>query len=205
MYINSRLMEVEKEKYKKWYVVNVDSENSNFSLKKDIKIHGDINSDGWDDGNLEIQNSDEEKNHSLLASSRIHIQDSKDEYTFHDNENDHLKDLQSIATYVNGKSILNNNNVFQKSFTIEDVEDVVTTTANCVGEIGIEEEKLPPCIFTKNGYASRGGEKGKDVVKTIGNLSLKVSNATVKGKLVVEEFGPINRDPLKYRKENASF
>jgi hypothetical protein len=53
MYINSRLMEVEKEKYeKKWYVDNVDSENSDFVLKKDIEIHGDADSDSWDDGNL---------------------------------------------------------------------------------------------------------------------------------------------------------
>ena len=62
----------------------------------------------------------------------------------------------------------------------------------------------PPQILTKKGHASRGSKKDKEVEKTIANPSLKVGNASVKGKLVVEDFGPINSSLLKYSKGNAS-
>jgi hypothetical protein len=72
---------------------------------------------------------------------------------------------------------------------------VVTTKANSIGEIGTKEEK---------GHASGGRKKGKEVKKTIANPLLKVDNAFVEGKYIVEEFGPISSSPLKYREENAS-
>jgi hypothetical protein len=44
--------------------------------------------------------------------------------------------------HVNGNGILNNDNILQNSSIIEDVEDVVTTKANSMGEIDTKEEKL---------------------------------------------------------------
>jgi hypothetical protein len=45
----------------------VDLEDSDFAIKKDIKIHGDPELDGWDDGNLGVQNLDGETNYSPIA------------------------------------------------------------------------------------------------------------------------------------------
>jgi hypothetical protein len=128
----------------------------------------------------------------------------EDEYTFRDNADDYLKDLPSIATYVNGNGPLNSDNILWKISTVEDVENVVTTKANSLGEIDTKEEKPPPQILTKKGHASRGSKKGKEVEKTIANPPLKVGIASVKGKLVVEDFGPISSSPLKYSEGNTS-
>jgi hypothetical protein len=70
MYINSWLLAGKEKDEKKWYVNNVDSEDSNFALEEDVKIHGDADLDGWDDGYLWVQNLDEETNSSPLGSSK---------------------------------------------------------------------------------------------------------------------------------------
>ena len=58
VYTNSRLLAKGKEKdEKKWYVDNVDSKDSDFAPEEEFKDHGDLDSDGMDDGNLEIQGS----------------------------------------------------------------------------------------------------------------------------------------------------
>jgi hypothetical protein len=140
MYTNLRLMAEGKEKdEKKWYIDNVDIEDLDFALKEDVKVHGDLDLEGWDDGNLGIQNSDGKTNCSLLASSKNLVRNLEDEYTFRYNGDDHLKDLPSIAVYVNGHGLLNRDNILRKCSTIEDVEDVVTTKANNVGEIDIKK------------------------------------------------------------------
>jgi hypothetical protein len=90
----------------------VDSGDSDSTVKKDIKIHGNLDLDGWDDGNLRNQNLDGETDYGPLASSKICVRDLKDEYAFCDNKDDHLKDLSSIAKYVNGDGVLNNDNIF---------------------------------------------------------------------------------------------
>jgi hypothetical protein len=41
---------------KKWYVDNVDTEDSNSAFKEDVKVHGDWDLDDWNDGNLGVQN-----------------------------------------------------------------------------------------------------------------------------------------------------
>jgi hypothetical protein len=87
-------------------------------------------------------------NHSPLASSRDCVQDPEDKYTFYDDGDNHLNDLSSIAMYMNENGILNSNNIFLKSSTIEDVEDVVTTKATNTGEFCTEEKKSPPLIPT---------------------------------------------------------
>jgi hypothetical protein len=43
---------------KKWYVTNVDSKDLDSALKEDVKFHGNSDSDGWNDGNLGVQNLD---------------------------------------------------------------------------------------------------------------------------------------------------
>jgi hypothetical protein len=59
MYTCSRLMAEGKEKNKKkWYVTNVDSKDLDSALKEDVKFHGNSDSDGWNDGNLGVQNLD---------------------------------------------------------------------------------------------------------------------------------------------------
>jgi hypothetical protein len=119
--------------------------------------------DGWDDGNLGVQDLDGERNCSSLASSRNRVQDSKDQYTFGNDGDDLRKDLPSITMYMNGNGILNNSDILLKSSTVEDVEDVVTTKATSIGKIGTEEEESPPHILIEKGHASGGGKKGKEV------------------------------------------
>jgi hypothetical protein len=65
--------------------------------------------------------------------------------------------LPSIATYVNGNGLLNNDNILQKCSTVEDVENVMTIKPNSIGEIGTKEEKSPPYTLTKKGHGSGGG------------------------------------------------
>jgi hypothetical protein len=55
IYTNLRLLAEGKEKdKKKWYADNVDVEDWDSALEEDVKDHGDLDSDGWDDGNLRI-------------------------------------------------------------------------------------------------------------------------------------------------------
>jgi hypothetical protein len=70
VYTNSRLMTMEKEKE---YVINADLEDLDFSLEEDNEVHGDPNLDGWDDGNLGVQNLDGKTSRSSFASSKNHV------------------------------------------------------------------------------------------------------------------------------------
>jgi hypothetical protein len=55
VYTNSRLMAEGKDKdEKKWYADNVDSEDSDSMPEEEFEDHGDLDSDGMDDGNLGI-------------------------------------------------------------------------------------------------------------------------------------------------------
>jgi hypothetical protein len=58
VYTNSRLLAEEEEKdEKKWYADNVDSEDSDSAPEEEVEEHGDLDSDGWDDGNLGVRDS----------------------------------------------------------------------------------------------------------------------------------------------------
>jgi hypothetical protein len=58
VYTNSRLMAEGKDKdEKKWYADNVDSEDSDSAPEEEFEDHGDLNSDGIDDGNLGVRGS----------------------------------------------------------------------------------------------------------------------------------------------------
>jgi hypothetical protein len=53
VYTNSRLMAEGKDKdEKKWYADNVDSEDLDSAPEEEFEDHGDLDSDGMDDGNL---------------------------------------------------------------------------------------------------------------------------------------------------------
>jgi hypothetical protein len=58
VYTHSRLMAKGKEKdEKKWYVDNVDSEDLDSAPEEEFEDHGDLDSDGMDDGNLGVRGS----------------------------------------------------------------------------------------------------------------------------------------------------
>jgi hypothetical protein len=58
IYTNSRLMAEGKDKdEKKWYVDNVNSEDLDSAPEEEFKDHGDLDSDGLDDGNLGVRGS----------------------------------------------------------------------------------------------------------------------------------------------------
>jgi hypothetical protein len=190
VYTNSRLMAEGKEKdEKKWYVDNAnngDFEDSDSAPKEDVEVHGDPNLDGGDVG---VQNLDGEMHCSPLLSNLSGIRDWEDEYNFHDDGDDHLDNLPSIATYVHGDGLLNSDSILQKCSTVEDVEDVVTTKANSVREICTEEENSVVGILPEKGHATAGGEKGnseeeewngKVVGNKIADPVLKVDNASAK-------------------------
>ena len=72
VYTNLRLMAEGKEKDKKqWYVDYVDLGDSDSIVKKDIKIHGNLDLDGWDDGILRIQNLNGEIEYGLLLQAKF--------------------------------------------------------------------------------------------------------------------------------------
>jgi hypothetical protein len=137
VYTNSRLLAEEEEKdEKKWYADNVDSEDSDSAPEEEVEEHGDLDSDGWDDGNLGVRDSYGVTNRSPHAPRRDHAREPEDEYTFQDEEDEHLKDKPSIAAFVNVDGLLNSNNILRKSSTIEDIKDVSAIKANNMDEIG---------------------------------------------------------------------
>jgi hypothetical protein len=72
VYTNSRLLAEGKEKdEKKRYAYNVDSEDSDSVPKEKVHDHGDLDSDGWDDGNLGVRDSYGGTNHSPNAEGGI--------------------------------------------------------------------------------------------------------------------------------------
>jgi hypothetical protein len=83
VYTISRLLAEGKEKdEKKWYVDNMDSEDSDFAPEEDFEDHGDLDLDGWDDGNLGVQGSYGGTNRSPYAPRRDCALDLEDEYNF---------------------------------------------------------------------------------------------------------------------------
>jgi hypothetical protein len=83
VYTNSRLIVEGKEKdEEKWYADNVDAEDSDSAPEEEVKDHCDLDSDGWNDGNLTVRGSDGEMNRSPYTSRGDHVQDPEDEYTF---------------------------------------------------------------------------------------------------------------------------
>jgi hypothetical protein len=131
VYTNSRLMAEGKDKdEKKWYADNVDLEDSDFAPKEEFEDHSDLDSDGMDDGNLGGMNR------SPYSPRRDRTLDLKDEYTFREEEDEHLRGTPSIAAFVNGIGLLNSDNILQKSSIVEDVKNVLAVKASNPDEIG---------------------------------------------------------------------
>jgi hypothetical protein len=83
VYTNSRLLEEGKEKdEKKWYADNVDSEDLDSMPEEEFKDHGDLDSDGMDDGNLGVRGSYGGTNRSTYAPRRDYALDLEDKYRF---------------------------------------------------------------------------------------------------------------------------
>jgi hypothetical protein len=155
VYTNSRLLAERKEKdEKKWYVDNVDSKDSNSAPKEEFKDHGDLDLDGWDDGNLGVWGSYGGLNRSPYAPRRDCVLDLKDEYSFREEQDEHLKDTPSIATFVNGDGLLNSDNILWKNSTVDNVENVLAVKASNMDEIGVKEEMSPTCRLSGKGHAS---------------------------------------------------
>jgi hypothetical protein len=126
VYTNSRLIAKGKEKdEKKWYADNVDSKDSDFVPEEEFEDHGDLDSDSMDDGNLGVRGSYGGTNCSPYSPWWDRAVDPEDEYSFREEEDEHLKDTPSIAAFVNGDGLLNNDNILWKSSIIEDVENVL--------------------------------------------------------------------------------
>jgi hypothetical protein len=83
VYTNSRLLAEGKEKdEKKWYADNVDSEDLDSMPEEEFKDHGDLDSDGMDDGNLGVRGSYGGTNRSTYAPRRDYALDLEDKYRF---------------------------------------------------------------------------------------------------------------------------
>jgi hypothetical protein len=203
VYTNSRLLKEGKEKdKKKWYANNVDLEDSDSAPKEEFEDHGNLASDGWNDGNLGVD-SYEGTNRSPHAPSRDRALDPEDEYSFRDEEDEHLNDTPSIVVFVNGDGLLNNDNILRKSSTVEDVKDVLTVKASNMDEIGTKEEMLPPRSLSGKEHASGGGKNSEAMKKTIADALLKVRNACVKEESGVEKIDPISSNGAKHGEGNS--
>jgi hypothetical protein len=128
---------------KKWYTDNVDSEDLDSVLEEEFEDHGDLDSDGMDDGNLGIRGSYGRTNRSPYSPWRDRALDPKDEYTFREEKDEHLRGTPSIAAFVNGDGLLNSDNILRKSSIVEDVENVLAVKASNVDEIGTKKEMSP--------------------------------------------------------------
>jgi hypothetical protein len=105
VYTTSRLMAEDKDKdkdEKKWYADNVDSKDLDSTPKEEFKDHGDLDSDGMDDGNLGVRGSYGGTNRSPYSPRRDCALDPEDEYSFREEEDEHLRGTPSIAAFVNG-------------------------------------------------------------------------------------------------------
>jgi hypothetical protein len=205
VYTNSRLMAEGKEKdEKKWYVDNVNSEDSDFVPEEEFKDHGDLDLDGMDDGNLGVRGSYRGTNRSPYSPRRDRTLDLKDEYSFREEEDEHLRDTPSIAAFVNGDGLLNNDNVLRKSSIVEDVESVLAVKANDVNEIGTKEEMSPAHSLSRKGHASGSGKDGEAAKKTIVDALLTVCNAYAKEESDVEKLDPISSTGIKLGEGSSS-
>jgi hypothetical protein len=205
VYTNSRLMAEGKDKdEKKWYVDNVDSEDSDSAPEEEFEDHGDLDSDGMDDGNLGVRGSYGGTNRSPYSPWQDYALDPKDEYTFRDEEDEHLRGTPSIATFVNGDGLLNNDNILQKSSIVEDVENVLAVKASNVDEIGTKKEMLPAHSLSWKGHTSGGGKDGEVAKKTTMDVSLTVCNAYVKEESDIEKLDPISSTGAMLGEGNSS-
>jgi hypothetical protein len=177
---------------KKWYTDNVDSEDLDSVLEEEFEDHGDLDSDGMDDGNLGIRGSYGRTNRSPYSPWRDRALDPKDEYTFREEEDEHLRGTPSIAAFVNGDGLLNSDNILRKSSIVEDVENVLAVKASNVDEIGTKKEMSPTHSLSKKGHMSGGGKDGEVAKKTTADVSLTVRNAYVKEESDVEKLDPIS-------------
>jgi hypothetical protein len=199
VYTNSRLMVEGKEMdKKKWYVDNVDSEDSNSTPEEEFEDHGDLDSDGMDDGNLGGTN------HSPYSPRRDRILDPEDEYSFREEEDEHLRDTPSIAAFVNGDGLLNSDNILRKSSIIEDVENVLAVKASDVDEIGTKEGMWPAHSISRKGHASRSGKDSEAAKKTTVDALLTVCNAYTKEESDVEKLDPISSTGAKLGEGSSS-
>jgi hypothetical protein len=205
VYTNSRLMAEGKEKdEKKWYADNVDLEDLDSAPEEEFEDHGDLDSDGMDDGNLGVCSSYRRTNRSSYFPRRDCVLDPENEYTFREGEDEHLRGTPSIVAFINGDGLLNNDNIIQKSSIVEDVENVLATKASDVDEIGTKEEMSPAHSLSKKGHASGGGKDGEAVKKTTADALLTVCNAYVKEESDVEKLDPISSTGAKLGEENSS-
>jgi hypothetical protein len=205
VYTNSRLMAEEKDKDEnKWYVDNVDSEDSDSAPEEEFEDHGDLDSDGMDVGNLGVRGSYGGTNRSPYSLRQDCALDLEDEYTFREEEDEHLRGTPSIAAFVNGDGLLNNVNILRKSSIVEDVENVLAVKANNVDETGTKEEMSPAHSLSRKGHTSGGGKDGEAAKKTTVDVSLTVCNAYVKEESNIEKLDPISNIGAMLGEENSS-
>jgi hypothetical protein len=127
----------------------------------------------------------------------------EDEYSFREEEDEHLKGTPSIVAFVNGDGLLNSDNILRKSFTVEDVENVLIVKASNADEIGTKEEMSPTHSLSRKGHESGGGKNGEAMKKKIADASLVVCNAYVKEESDVEKLDPISSTGTKHGEENS--
>jgi hypothetical protein len=162
VYTNSRLMAEDKDKdKKKWYADNVDSEDSDSTPEEEFEDCGNLDSDSMDDGNLGVRGLYGGTNHSPYSPRRNCVLDPKDEYTFREEEDEHLRGMPSIAAFVNGDGLLNSDNILRKNSIVEDVENILAVKANNMDEIGTKEEMSPAHSLSMKGHTSGGGRTAK--------------------------------------------
>jgi hypothetical protein len=170
----------------------VDLENSDSTPEEEFKDHADLDSDGMDDGNFGVRVSYGGTNRSPYFPRWDYALDLEDEYTFQEEEDEHLRGMPSIAAFVNGDGLLNSDNILRKSSIVEDVENVLAVKASNVDEIGIEEEMSPAHSLSRKGHTSEGGKNGKVAKKTTVDVSLTVCNAYLKEESDVGKLDPIS-------------
>jgi hypothetical protein len=205
VYTNSRLMTKGKEKdEKKWYADNVDSKDSDSAPEEEFEENGDLDLDGMDDGNLGVQGSYVGTNCSPYSPRWDRALDLEDEYSFREEEDEHLKGMPSIEAFVNGDGLLNNDNILRKSSIVENVKNILVVRANDMDDISTKEEMLPAHSLSRKGHASGGGKDGEATKKTVADALLMVCNAYVKEESDVEKLDPINSTRAKLREGSSS-
>jgi hypothetical protein len=198
------MAEVKDKDEKKWYADNVDSEDSDSAPEEEFEDHGDLDSDGMDDGNLGVRGSYGGTNHSPYSPWWNRAVDSKDEYTFREEEDEYLRGTPSIAAFVNGDGLLNSDNILRKSSIVEDVKNKLAVRASNVDEIGTKKEMSPTHSLSKKGHTSGGGKDGEVAKKTTADVLLTVCNAYVEEESDVEKLDPISSTGTMLGEGNSS-
>jgi hypothetical protein len=143
----------------------VDLENSDSTPEEEFKDHADLDSDGMDDGNFGVRVSYGGTNRSPYFPRWDYALDLEDEYTFQEEEDEHLRGMPSIAAFVNGDGLLNSDNILRMS---------------------------PAHSLSRKGHTSEGGKNGKVAKKTTVDVSLTVCNAYLKEESDVGKLDPIS-------------